>query len=63
MFTFVRVLGDCPRCRHDDVRRSRRPRGFLMRVLGLQRHRCMACGIVILTPKARPAESERPHAV
>jgi hypothetical protein len=54
VLAFARVLGNCPRCRYDDVRRSRRPRGVL---LGLRRHRCMACGAIVLVPETRRGEA------
>jgi hypothetical protein len=51
----ARSAARCPRCGHDDVRRSKRPRGALLRLLGLHRHRCMACNALILAPAPRPA--------
>jgi hypothetical protein len=39
----------CPRCQDEDVRPSRRPRALLARLLGLWRHRCMACRLVIFS--------------
>ena len=36
-----RLPGAEPPGRHHDVRTSRRPRGLLLRLLGLRRHRCM----------------------
>jgi hypothetical protein len=53
-------IESCPLCRHYDVRPSRRPRGLLLRLLGLRRHRCMACSAVVLAPKAvrRPGERD-----
>jgi ribosomal protein S27AE len=59
VLAFARRLESCPRCGHHDVRPSRRPRGLLLRLLGIRRHRCMACGAVVLAPKAARRTGER----
>jgi hypothetical protein len=58
VLAFAWKLESCPLCRHYDVRPSRRPRGAVLRLLGLGRHRCMACSAVVIAPKTvrRPGE-------
>jgi len=57
VIAFARSPEACPRCGHDDVRRSRRPRGVLLRLLGLRRHRCMACGLIVVSPQVRRGDT------
>jgi hypothetical protein len=52
----------CPRCGEEDVRPSRRPPGFVLRLLGLNRYRCMSCWARLILREPAP-ERERQRSV